>query len=320
MDALSDVLKSTHLEGAVYLNAEFTAPWCIESRYGLDSIRKRLEGADHVVFFHFFLDDGAKVPLADGGVIEVDAGDLVLFPQGDDQRMGSDLRMAPDEFGSFVDDAQKDAEVIHLRHGGGGAPTRVVCGYIALSRSMSRPLFDCLPPVVRIPIGDGPGAQLLRELVRTGVRESSQAGPGTSSMLAKLSELLFVEAMRRYAETIPPEAKGWLAGVRDLHVGRALAAIHAEPHASWTVDRLARHAGISRSALAERFVSLLGEPPMKYLARWRLALAAQALRSGREPIIRIAERAGYESESAFSRAFRREFGSPPATWRRARLT
>src|SRR3954470_13656340 len=120
MDVLSDVLKSTRLEGAVYLNAEFTAPWCIESRYGLESVRKRLAGAEHVVFFHFFLEGGAKVPLAGGGVMEVQAGDLVLFPLGDDQRMGSDLELVPDEFGTFVADEQKDDEVIHLRHGGGG--------------------------------------------------------------------------------------------------------------------------------------------------------------------------------------------------------
>ena len=204
-----------------------------------------------------------------------------------------------------------------MRHGGGGEATRFVCGYLACNRSVCRPLLDALPRVLHIPIGDGPAAALLRELLRVGVRESSAARPGTESMLAKLSELMFVEAMRRYAENLPPEGKGWLAGVRDAHIGRALALLHGEPGRPWTVDELAREVALSRSALAERFTALVGEPPMQYLMRWRLALAGQALRSSGEAIARVAERSGYESEAAFNRAFKREFGMPPAAWRKA---
>jgi len=158
---------------------------------------------------------------------------------------------------------------------------------------------------------------MLRELFRAGVRESTALRPGAGSMLAKLAELLFVEALRRYIERLPPGGKGWLAGVRDAHVGRALALLHATPGRHWTVDELAREAALSRSALAERFTALVGEPPIQYLMRWRLALAAQALRSGADAIAQLAERSGYESEAAFSRAFKREFGMPPAAWRRA---
>jgi transcriptional regulator GlxA family with amidase domain len=204
-----------------------------------------------------------------------------------------------------------------MRHGGGGAATRFVCGYLALSRAVFRPLFEALPPVMQIPIGDGPASGLLRELLRAGVRESSAERPGAASTLAKLADLLFVEALRRYVDGLPPEGKGWLAGVRDPQVGRALALLHGAPSRAWTVDELAHEVALSRSALAERFTSLIGEPPMQYLTRWRLALAAQMLRDGREPMIRIAERSGYESEAAFSRAFKREFGVPPASWRRA---
>jgi transcriptional regulator GlxA family with amidase domain len=150
-----------------------------------------------------------------------------------------------------------------------------------------------------------------------GVRESFASRPGAESMLAKLSELMFVEAMRRYVESLPPGGSGWLAGVRDLQVGRALALLHGEPGKSWTVDELAHKVALSRSALAERFSTLVGEPPMQYLMRWRLALAAQALRTGGDAIVRVAERSGYESEAAFSRAFKREFGTPPAAWRKA---
>ena len=319
MDALSDVLKSVRLEGAVYLNAEFTAPWCIQAKFGLASVRARLAGAEHVVFFHFLTEGGCKVRLADSvEALDVASGDLVLFAREDKHLMGSDLQLAPVEAASLIRaDAAADGDFIQMRHGGGGAATRFVCGYLACSRSLCRPLLDALPRVLRIPIGDGPAAGLLRELLRVGVRESSASRPGTESMLAKLSELMFVEAMRRYAESLPPEGKGWLAGVRDSHIGRALALLHGEPGKAWTVDELARNVALSRSALAERFAALVGEPPMQYLMRWRLALAAQTLRSSGEAVARVAERSGYESEAAFNRAFKREFGMPPAAWRKA---
>jgi AraC-like DNA-binding protein len=320
MDALSDVLKSVSLEGAFYVNAEFTAPWCIRGECSVPSVRERLAGAEHVVFFHLLTEGRCKVRLADGvEVLEVAAGDLILIPQDDKHLLGSDLHLAPMEADGLVDtDAAGDGDFVHLRHGGGGATTRFVCGYIACSRSVCRPLLDALPRVLRIPIGDGPASAMLRELLRVGVRESSASRPGAGSMLAKLSELMFVEAMRRYVESLPPDGKGWLAGVRDAQVGRALALLHGEPGKAWTVDELAREVALSRSALAERFAALVGEPPIQYLMRWRLALAAQALRSGGEAIARVAERSGYESEAAFNRAFKREFGAPPAAWRRER--
>jgi AraC family transcriptional regulator, alkane utilization regulator len=318
VDALSDVLKSVHLEGAVYLNAEFTAPWCVRGELGLASVRKRLEGAEHVAFFHFLTEGECKVRLFDGKeVLEARAGDLVLLPQEGKHLMGTDLQLAPMEGEAEVTQVGGDPELFHMRHGGGGAATRFVCGYLALNRTVFRPLFEALPPVMRIPIGEGPASGLLRELFRAGVRESSAERPGAASTLAKLADLLFVEALRRYMDGLPPEGKGWLAGVRDPQVGRALALLHGAPARAWTVDELAHEVALSRSALAERFTSLVGEPPMQYLTRWRLALAAQMLRRGREPVIRIAERSGYDSEAAFSRAFKREFGVPPASWRRA---
>jgi AraC-like DNA-binding protein len=318
MDALSDVLKSVRLEGAVYLNAEFTAPWALRGKYGMASVRERLAGAEHVMFFHYLTEGSCKVKLAEGvEVMDVTAGDLVLFPQDDRHLMGSDLRAPPLEADNLTRSDAIPDDLVLLRHGGGGTVTRFVCGYLACSRSTIRPLLGGLPRVLRIPIGDGPAAALLRELLRVGVRESSASRPGTESMLAKLSELMFVEAMRRYAESLPPEGKGWLAGVRDAHIGRALALLHGEPGRGWTVDELAREVALSRSALAERFAALVGEPPMQYLMRWRLALAAQTLRSRGETIARVAERSGYESEAAFTRAFKREFGMPPAAWRKA---
>jgi AraC-like DNA-binding protein len=315
MDALSDVLKSIRLEGAVYVNAEFSAPWCVHASHGLEVVKQRLPGAEHVVFFHYFAQGGCKT-LANGAALEVSEGDVVIFPQDDQQLLTSDLRLKP-VAASTIPGYADAAQVVRIQHGGGGEISRVVCGYIACSRSVSRLLFEALPPVVRIPVGDGPSATMLRELWRVGVSESSTERPGGESLLAKLSELLFVEALRRYVESLPPDGKGWLAGLRDAHVGRALALLHGDPSRSWTVEELAREVALSRSALAERFASLVGEPPIQYLMRWRLALAAQSLRSSADPIIRVAERSGYESEAAFSRAFKREFGMPPAAWRRA---
>jgi len=231
--------------------------------------------------------------------------------------MGSDLHLAPVETASLTGpDAAVEPDLIQMRHGGGAA-TRFVCGYLACSRSVCRPLLEALPRVLRIPIGEGPASVLVRELLRVGVLESSMSRPGAQSMLAKLSELMFVDALRRYIESMPPGGKGWLAGVRDAQVGRALALLHAKPDRPWTVDELAREVALSRSALAERFAALVAEPPIQYLMRWRLALAAQKLRSGREAIARVAEHSGYESEAAFSRASKREFGMSPAAWRKA---
>ncbi len=318
MDALSNVLRSVQLEGAVYVNAEFTAPWCVSAKFGLASVRARLAGADKVVFFHYLTEGSCKVKLDDSpDTLEAFAGDLVLFLNEGRHLLGSDLRLVPVETARLIDaDAAAKDDLIQLRHGGGGAATRFVCGYLACSQSLCRPLLEALPRVLRIPVGDGPAGTLLRELLRTGVNESLSSRPGAESALAKLSELMFVEAMRRYVEDLPPEGRGWLAGIRDPQIGRTLALLHGNPGRAWTVDDLARRVALSRSALAERFATLVGEPPMKYLKRWRLALAAQVLRAGNDSIGSVAEYSGYESEAAFTRAFKNEFGLPPGTWRR----
>jgi AraC-like DNA-binding protein len=321
MDALSDVLKAVRLDGAVYLNAEFTAPWCILGKYGVASARERLAGADHIVLFHYLLEGRASVRLVERAeVVDVQAGDLVLFAHDDRHLMGSDLHIAPVEVETLKPEAPSaEGDFIHLRHGGGGAVTRFVCGYLACNRSVVRPLLDALPRVARIAMADASVSTLLRELFRTGVRETARVRPGAHSILARLSEVIFVEALRRYVEGLPLDGKGWLAGVRDPQVGRALALLHGQPDRAWTVDALARAVALSRSALAERFSVLVGEPPIQYLMRWRLARAAQMLRSGRESIARVAERSGYDSEAAFSRAFKREFNMPPGAWRKAPL-
>ncbi|MFI4932292.1 MAG: cupin domain-containing protein, partial [Burkholderiales bacterium] len=217
MDALSDVLKSVHLEGALYLHAEFTAPWCMRGKYGLATVRQRLAGAEHVVYFHLLTEGSCKVKLIDGGEVhEVSAGDLVLFPRDDRHLMGSDLHVAPLDAENWNGGNEPAPELVPYRNGGGGAVTRFVCGFLACNRTLCRPLLDALPRVLCIPIGDGTASGVLHELLRLGVAESSSAErPGAQSTLTKLAELVFVEALRRYAESLPPGGKGWLAAVRD---------------------------------------------------------------------------------------------------------
>lgn len=317
MDPLSDVLKTVRLDGAVYLNADFTAPWCARTRFGMMAAAG-LPGAEGpAVFFHFVLEGRCRVRLeGERETLDAGPGDMILLPHDDTHVLGSDLQLAPLDATGMVA-LPPAGEMIELRHGGGGEATRFVCGYLLCDRRMSRPLFDSLPRLLRIPVGDAPGAEWIADLLRVGVRETARSNPGSASMLAKLSELLFVEAMRRYAASLPAGQKGWLAAMRDPQLGRALALMHAEPGRAWTVEDLAREVALSRSALGERFAELVGEPPMQYLTRWRLALAAQSLRAGGEPVGRIAERIGYDSEAAFNRAFKREFGAPPAKWRRS---
>ncbi|HEX9397622.1 MAG TPA: AraC family transcriptional regulator [Burkholderiales bacterium] len=317
MDALSDLLRVVNVNGALFLDSRFTAPWCVLSRPAREQ-GGIFAGAGHIIFFHVLTHGRCRVRLRSGGdTMTVEAGDLMLLAHDDGHLLGSDLHLAPVASDTLVRPAPPGG-VLSIDHGGGGEETRFMCGFLACDPHICRPLLEALPRMLRVPLGQDAGAQWLMDLLRRGAELNAVAGPGSSTLLAKLAELLFVEAVRRYIASLPERHLGWLAGLRDPQVGRALALLHGEPGKAWTVDELARAVALSRSALAERFATLVGESPMQYLTRWRLALAAQALRSGGDAIARVAERSGYESEAAFSRAFRREFGVPPATWRRER--
>jgi AraC-like DNA-binding protein len=314
VDPLSDVLSAIRLDGAVYIHGEFTAPWCVATQYGLQTARPKLPDSDHVVFFHLLTDGTCFARLAqEKEVVEVRAGDLLLLPHDDPHVLGSDLTLPAEGMRSAPPEA---GGLLELRYGGGGEATRFICGYFACDRRASRAFLGSLPPMLRIPLGDISLGGWLADLLRVGVEETREHKPGSQSLLAKLSELAFTEALRRYAQSNPPELKGWLAGLQDPFVGRALAFMHEQPTLDWSVNKLAREVGLSRSALAERFSDMIGEPPMQYLTRWRLTLAAQALRQGNDAIALVAERSGYESEASFARAFKREFGVPPTVWRK----
>jgi AraC family transcriptional regulator, alkane utilization regulator len=316
MDALSDVLKVLRLSGAIFLDAEFTAPWCVTSSSHLPT-SSAVGGGEHIVFFHWLIAGRCKARLKSGGeTFEVGAGDLLLMPNDDVHFMGSDLSVGAIDAASLIKPTP-EKPLLRIEHGGGGDTTRFVCGFLACDKRICRPVLESLPGMLRVPFGDDPTAAWFRSLLQVGTAETTAQRPGSESLLTKLSELLFIEAIRRYGETLPQDQTGWLAGLRDRYVGKALTLMHQRPDKAWTVDGLATAVGLSRSALAQRFTELLGQPPMQYLTRWRLTVAAQRLRNNEVGLATIAEQVGYESEAAFNRAFKREFSMPPATWVRS---
>jgi len=311
MDALSDALRVLRLTGAVFLDAEFTAPWCVASHSP-----PLCEGPNNV-FFHVLTEGRCRVRLAKGGAaLDVAAGDLIMLPHDNHHLLGSDLHLAPTPADSLVQPARSRG-LCRIEHGGGGEKTRFFCGYLSCDERLCGPLLGALPPLLRVPLGEGPATAWLTSLLQAGTRESAAPRPGGATVLARLSELLFVEALRRYVELLPEQQTGWLAGLRDRFVGRALALLHERPGHPWTVEELAENVGLSRSSLSQRFTEIIGQAPIQYLTRWRLTIAAQRLRNENASLARIAGDSGYDSEAAFNRAFKRALGTTPAAWRRS---
>ncbi len=190
-----------------------------------------------------------------------------------------------------------------------------VCGFLGCDARPFNPLLSALPRVIHV---SDAKTGAIGAFVQFAVAEAKERRPGGECVLGHLSELMFVDVVRRYVETLPADRTGWLAGLREPFVGRALAALHGSPSRDWTLESMAREVGLSRSALAERFTQFVGQPPMQYLTNWRMQLAANQLRSGMDSVATIADRVGYESEAAFSRAFKKAVGAPPSQWRKDR--
>lgn len=323
MDALSDVLRAVRLSGAVYLNGEFGAPWCVEGRVDAAFCSAFLPASNRVVSYHLITEGSLWARLADDdrSVLQVSAGEILVVPQGETHILGSApaLLRTPSPPMTAEQMDTTPGEVIRLSLGGDGAKTRIVCGFLACDEVLSNPLLASLPRIFKVDVRNGSGSAWLESSLRFAAEEVAVSRAGGAMVLAKLSELLFVEAVRRCIDTLPEGEKNWLAGLRDRFVGRALTLLHARPAHAWTVDELAHEVGLSRSALAQRFSDFLGQPPMQYLARWRLQIAAQQLRDGNKTLADVAEHVGYDSETAFNRAFKREFGMPPASWRRSEI-
>jgi AraC-like DNA-binding protein len=314
VDVLSEVLKVVKLQGAMFFNGEFSSPWSFQSPPSREVAPYLALGAGHVIIYHLLTEGHASARLLGGERITLDAGDIVIFPHGDPHIL---------ENGPATETVDNGKELVRIlsqglkvsRQGGGGQVTRFICGYMACEPRLSQVFLSGLPPLFKVRIRDDASGRWLENSIRFSVNEADASRAGGEAVLAKLSEVLFVETLRAYIAHLPAEQTGWLAGARDSEIGQTLALMHRKPAHPWTIASLAKEAGISRSVLAERFRHYLNEPPMAYLTRWRLQLGAQMLSSTSYSVSQIAAEVGYESEAAFNRAFKREFHVPPARFR-----
>jgi AraC-like DNA-binding protein len=269
-----------------------------------------------VIIYHLLTEGRASARLADGGRIILEAGDIVIFPHGDAHFIENGPPTKP------VDMVKELTRIFSQgpklsRLGGGGEVTRFVCGFMACEPRLSQVFLSGLPSMFKVSIRNDASGRWLENSIRFSVIEADSSRAGGEAVLAKLSEVLFVETLRSYIADLPTQQTGWLAGARDSEVGKTLALMHRNPAHPWTLASLAKEAGLSRSVLAERFRHYLNETPMAYLTRWRLQLGAQMLASTSYSVAQIASEVGYESEAAFNRAFKREFENPPARFRSA---
>ena len=317
MDVLSEVLRVVRLEGALFFNAEFSAPWCVSQSRSSEIVPYLSPGAGHLIMYHLLTEGRAYARLPDGRREELTAGDIIVFPHGDAHLLGNGSPVNPvDSVSTFGKNLSEGLKV--ARFGGGGEITRFVCGFMACEPRLSEFFLAGLPPMIKVHVVKEPSGQWLEDSIRFSVGATDGSNEGSGLVLAKLSEVLFVETLRRYIIGLPAEQIGWLAGARDPFVGQALALLHKEPAHPWTISDLARRVGLSRTVLAERFRHFLGESPMAYLAHWRLKLGAEILQSTEDSVAQVAAAVGYGSEAAFNRAFKREFDCPPAQFRRNR--
>ncbi len=315
VDLLSDLLGTVHLSGAVLFRAEFGEPWAIAVPEACDMAHMLPTPTEHVVPFHLVDQGRCWIEAGGGERVWLATGEAVLLPYGAAHRLGGREVAAPASVGALLP-RPPWSEVPLLRHGGRGGATRVVCGFVHCEELLFSPFLQGLPPLLHVRPGANPAARWLETTIRYTAHEACGADPGSRSLLPRLTELMFVEVLRHHMRSLSDGQVGWLAAANDPVLGRALGWIHRAPAKSWTVEDLARRVGVSRTVLAERFGRRLGQPPMRYLARWRLQVGAQLLRTTSAPLKAIAERIGYVSEAAFGRAFKRLFGVPPADWRR----
>lgn len=314
MDALSEALASVRMTGAIFYHAECTAPWGFQVPHLRDAAHVLAPGTERLVSYHLVTHGKAVVCFPGEPDIPVTAGDILIIPHGDAHTVSNGAPSAFIDSGASLG-SYLAGDLTTMRLGGGGELTQFVCGYFGCERHAERLFLAGLPQMIKINLRGDPAGEWLESSVRHLVSQAGSSRPGQSVLLSKMAEALFIETIRRYMEALPAEQTGWLAGARDPVVGGALALLHRKPCHHWTVEELAAETAVSRSVLAERFSRFLGEPPLAYLARWRLQLAARMLQTTREPVIQVASEVGYDSEAAFNRAFKREFGIPPGQFR-----
>jgi AraC-like DNA-binding protein len=324
VDTLSDVLQAVRLKGAVFFDIDTTAPWVAEAPPAKIVAPAVMPDSEHVIEYHVITSGScwASVIGRDIEPVRATAGDVIAFPQGDAHVLSSSpgMRGGPDL--SMFKRPENAAQLPLLLNldGGGKERTHIVCGFLGCDSRPFNPLLESLPRILHVRGSNTAGGLWRGEFTRFAVMEAKEKRAGGNGILSKLRELMFVELVRRYVESLPEESTGWLAGLKDRYIGRALNLLHARPALDWTLDQLAKDVGLSRSSFAERFTVIVGVPPMQYLQKWRLPMAASRLSEVTSNAAKIAAEVGYESEAAFSRAFKKTAGVSPAQWRSKRTT
>jgi AraC-like DNA-binding protein len=316
MDALSDVLRVVRFSGGIFLEVKFRGPWCVLSQVRAADCGPGVKSDGGMVAFHYVLEGHLKIRIGNEPPRNAGPGSLILISRNDPHVLGSDISLPPADGHKLIRKAAEH-ELAFIDHGNGRTvKNHFVCGFLATG-VRQHPLLMALPGLLVSDMRGKPCAEWAESSFRYAAREHAAHRPGSQDTLGRLSELLFIEAVREHIETLPADATGWLAALRDPSLSRALTVMHARPAHSWTAEELAKEACLSRSAFAERFTDTVGLPPMSYLTRWRMLLAGQRLRESADTIAQVAESVGYESESTFSRAFTREMGIAPGAWRKA---
>jgi AraC-like DNA-binding protein len=324
-DTLSDVLRHIRLRGAVFYDLNCGEEWVAEAPKACEIAAAVMPGAEHVIEYHVITKGSGWAAIVGQPPVRLDTGDIVMFPHGDAHVISSAPGMRPARFDSdWIFATRHDPKPIPILLDGAtkfsigesavNSQSNLVCGFLGCDLRPFNPLIATLPRLLHLPIGADEG--WIAPILKHAVDASQNKRSGGEALLERLSEMIFVDAIRRYAESLPAESSGWLAGLRDRHIGRALTLLHAQPEKDWTVESLAAEVALSRSALHERFVQFIGIAPMQYITQWRMQLAAKLLRETQAPVASIALDVGYDSEAAFSRAFKRVTGTPPAAWRR----
>jgi AraC-like DNA-binding protein len=309
MDPLSDLLRVVRLDGAFFYAVEAAAPWIVQSAPAQELRPRILPHSEHLIAYHILTGGSCYVQLEGEKPVELAPGDVIVFPHGDPNVMSS----GPDLRAAGVTTSFPDRYPHTVVLGGGGPPAATfVCGFLGCDRRPFNPLLTSLPRLLHM---RGMSNAWLDGFARQVTKESQLGRPGADGVLTRLAELMFIELLRRHLEELPAGQTGWLAGLRDDVVGRALGLLHARPGHGWTLDELAKEAASSRTNLAKRFTELVGQPPMQYLTEWRMQVAANLLSQSGTKISAIGREVGYDSEAAFSRAFKKATGVAPGAWR-----
>jgi AraC-like DNA-binding protein len=320
-DVLSEVLSAVRLTGSVFFDVTATSPWVAEAPPSAQIAGAVMPGAQHAIEYHVITRGSAWISIVDGAPFEpvqLNEGDIAVIPHGEPHVVSSapQMRAKPDVDGHR---RPQDDSVLpfKLRTGEGEtSDAHLFCGFFTCDVRPFNPLLDALPRFMRIGRGTSAATDaLLDHFLGLAAAEHGDKRAGAQSVLNKLSELMFIEAIRTHMDHLSGDNTGWLSGLRDPLVGRALSLMHAQPARPWTLEELAAECGASRSGLVSRFTQLMGYPPIQYLTRWRMQLAARRLGERGAKVAAVAQEVGYESEAAFSRAFKKFSGRSPSEWR-----